>query len=182
MQRSRPAPVQVVAVQDGDSLIVRPLRSRSDERLRVRLFAIDAPELDQQYGHEARDCLRQLVGGRTDLMMELAHTDQYQRQVAVLYYRRAGRSRSINRMMVEQGHARWYSNFGGQDLGLEQAERDARRRRRGLWAPNRQVAPWEHRQAQRRAAHRGGSTGCLKWLLLGVGVAAAVAVLLARFA
>lgn len=169
-------PVRVVAVQDGDSLLVRLSKSKGDEQFRVRLYGIDAPERDQQFGSEARDYLRRLVWNRPDLMLESIHTDQYGRLVGVLYYRAVDRRRSVNRMMVEQGLARWYSRYGGLDLGLEQAEREARRRKRGVWSSRRSVAPWEHRRIQREeAAARGG--GCLKWALLGAGVGVAIVVL-----
>ena len=123
MPTSRPFPVRVVSVQDGDSLVVRPAQSGRDEQFRLRLYAIDAPEGDQRYGHEARDYLRRLVWNRTDLMLESMDTDQYGRLVGVLYYRGTDRRRSINRLMVQQGLARWYSRYGGHGLGLEQAER-----------------------------------------------------------
>ena len=174
--------VDVVRVQDGDSLIVRPKGSffapwRPRREIRARLYGIDAPESDQQHGGEAREYLRRLVSGRNDLVLEPVDTDRYGRQVVILYYRRAGGSRSINRMMVEQGMARWYSSYGGRELGLEKAEQEARRHRRGLWASRRQVAPWEHRRAQRRKAKRGG---WFRWLLLGaaVGVGVAIATML----
>ena len=169
----RPFPVRVVAVQDGDSLIVRATHSRNNEQYRIRLYAIDAPEHDQPYGQEAQDYLWRLVWNRTDLMMEPVDTDRYGRLVGVLYYRAVDRRRSINRLMVEQGLAYWYSRFGGHGLGLEQAEENARRRRRGVWASVGQVAPWEHRRAQREAAER---AGCLKWLLAGAMVGAVVGV------
>ena len=59
-------------------------------------------------------------------------------------------SRSINRMLIEQGHARWYSRFGGENLGFAAAEEQARSNRRGFWRSRHQVAPWDHRAAQRR--------------------------------
>ena len=185
MPTSRPFPVRVVSVQDGDSLVVQPTRSGRDEQFRLRLYAIDAPEGDQRYGQEAREYLRRLVWNRTDLMLESMDTDQYGRLVGVLYYRASDRRRSVNRLMVQQGLARWYSRYGGHGLGLEQAERDARRRRRGVWATRNSVALWDHRRAQRREAKQ---TGRLKWLILGllVGAAGAVAlvglVLLTRMA
>ena len=163
-QPGHPFPVRVVSVQDGDSVVVRASQSRDDERYRVRLYAIDAPEHDQQYGRESRDYLWRLVWKRMDLMLEPVDTDRYGRLVGVLYYRGMDRRRSINRLMVEQGLAYWYSRYGGHGLGLERAEQDARRRRRGVWASRGQVAPWDHRRAQREAAE---STGRLKWLLAG---------------
>ena len=104
------------------------------------------------------------------------HTDRYGRQVAILYQRGQGRRRSVNRMMVEQGHARWYSSYGGQELGLDDAERNARKRRRGLWATRRAVAPWEHRRARRQSAgRRRRRAGRLRWMLLAAAVVAALA-------
>ena len=159
----RPIPVRVVSVQDGDSLLVIPLKAGDRERFRVRLYAIDAPEGDQQYGQEARDYLWRLVWNRNDLMLEAMDTDRYGRLVGVLYYRAMDRRRSINRLMVEQGLALWYGRYGGHGLGLERAEHDARRRRRGLWSSSHSLPPWEHRRAQRRAAEQRGQ---LRWLLV----------------
>ena len=167
----RPSPVRVVSVQDGDSITVRAPQSKSEDRFRVRLYAIDAPEHDQQYGDEARDYLRRLVWNRNDLILEPIDTDRHGRLVGVLYYREAGRQRSVNRLMVQQGLAWWYSRYGGHGLGLEQGERDARGRRRGMWASRGQVAPWEHRRAQRQRAK---GTGCLKWVMLAAVIGAAV--------
>ena len=169
----RPFAVRVVSVQDGDSLVARPAQGRNNGEFRVRLYAIDAPEHDQEYGREARDYLWRLVWNRTDLMLEPVDTDRYGRLVGVLYYRNLDRRRSVNRLMVEQGLARWYSRYGGHGLGLEQAEENARRRRRGVWASGGQVAPWEHRRAQREAAARGGR---LRWLLAGAAVGTALGV------
>lgn len=171
----RPFAVRVVSVQDGDSLVIRPVQGRNSAEFRVRLYAIDAPEHDQEYGQEAREYLRRLVWNRTDLMVGPVDTDQYGRLVGVLYYRGVDRRRSVNRLMVEQGLARWYRRYGGDGLGLEQAEENARRRRRGVWASGGQVAPWEHRRAQREASARGGR---LRWLLAGATVGTALGLLL----
>ena len=170
----RPFAVRVVSVQDGDSLVASAAQGRNNGEFRVRLHAIDAPEHDQEYGREARDYLWRLVWNRTDLMLEPADTDQYGRLAGVLYYRAMDRRRSINRLMVEQGLAYWYRRYGGHGLGLEQAEENARRRRRGVWASGGQVAPWEHRRTQREAAAPGGR---LRWLLAGATVGTGVGVL-----
>lgn len=169
----RPFAVRVVSVQDGDSLVARAAQGMNNGEFRVRLYAIDAPEHDQEYGQEARDYLWRMVWNRTDLMLEPVDTDQHGRLVGVLYYRAMNRRRSINRLMVERGLAYRYSRYGGHGLGLEQAEENARRRRRGVWASVNQVAPWEHRRTQRAAA-RGGR---LRWLLAGATVGTGVGVL-----
>jgi len=147
----RPFPVRVVSVQDGDSLQVVPV-NRSDRRIRVRLYGIDAPEHDQDFGQEARDRLSSLLRGQNGLTLEYKDTDRYGRVVGVLYFRSSDRQRTVNRVMVEEGFARWYNRYGGRELGLDRAEQNARRARRGIWSSGRQVAPWEHRRERRQAA------------------------------
>jgi len=136
-------------VQDGDSLVIRPVQGRNSAEFRVRLYAIDAPEHDQEYGQEAREYLRRLVWNRTDLMVEPVDTDQYGRLVGVLYYRGVDRRRSVNRLMVEQGLARWYRRYGGDGLGLEQAEE----------TPGADGGACGHRAARLRRGNTGGRSG-----------------------
>ena len=165
--------MRVSSVQDGDSLVIQRASSGSKDEFRLRLYAIDAPESDQKFGRDAREYLGHLVRGRTDLVVEPVDTDRYGRLVGILYYRAAGRQQSVNRMMVEQGLARWYSRYGGRELGVDQAEREAKRRGRGIWGSGRQVAPWDHRRAQRRAA---SGHSLLKLLLLATVVSVVVVV------
>lgn len=127
--------------------------------------------MSQRYGPEARDYLWRLVWNRNDLILEALDTDRYGRLVGVLYYRAMDRRRSVNRLMVQQGLAYWYTSYGGYGLGLEQAQSDAQRRRRGVWASGGQVAPWEYRRDQRVKAQR---ASFLRRLLLAVMVGAAV--------
>lgn len=172
-RKGRPFPVRVVSVQDGDSLQVVAV-NRSDRRIRVRLYGIDAPEHDQDYGREARDHLSSLVWGGNDLILEYKDTDHYGRLVGVLYFGSSGGRRSVNRVMVEEGLARWYSRYGGQELGLDQAEQNARRARRGIWASSNQVAPWDHRRERRRQAS--ARKGLFRTLLLATVISIAVVV------
>ena len=171
--RGRPFPIRVVSAQDGDSVQVVSV-DRGDRPIRVRLYGIDAPEHDQDFGKEATARLNSLVRSSKDLVLEPMDTDRYGRLVGVLYSRSSDRQRSLNRMMVEEGLARWYSRYGGQDLGLDRAEQNARRAKRGIWASSRQVAPWDHRRAQRERASAG--RGLFRTLLLATVVSIAVVV------
>ncbi len=117
--------------------------------------------------------LSSLVRGGNDLLLEPVDTDRYGRMVGVLYFRKSGRQHSVNRLMVEEGAARWYGQYGGQELGLERAERDARSSLRGIWATGRQVAPWEHRRAQRQRQARPSR---VRWLLVATALSVLVLV------
>ena len=171
-RKGRPFPVRVLSVQDGDSLLVVPT-NRTDRRIRVRLYGIDAPEHDQDFGREATERLRSLVRGQNDLTLEYKDTDRYGRLVGVLYFGTSGRQPSANQVMVEEGLARWYSRYGGRELGLDQAEQNARRAKRGIWSSGHQVAPWDHRRAQRQTGSR---HSLLKVLLLATLISVAVVV------
>lgn len=172
-RKGRPFPVRVVSVQDGDSFQAVPV-NRADRRIRVRLYGIDAPEHDQDFGRQATARLSSLVRGKNDLTLEYKDTDRYGRLIGVLYFRSSGPQRSVNRVMVEEGLARWFSRYGGQELGLDEAEQNARRAKRGIWASSRQVAPWDHRREQRRQAS--ARRGLFRTLLLATVISVAVVV------
>lgn len=69
---------QVVGVPDGDTIVVRDERDRD---VRVRLYGIDAPELHQRGGEQARDKLLRMVMDRTVYLVTIDR-DGYGRDVA----------------------------------------------------------------------------------------------------
>jgi len=98
----------------------------------IRLKGIDAPELAQDCGgapatacgRTARQALVQLVGGR-DVRCEASGRDKYDRTLATCYVG----GTNINRAMVEAGQAVAYGDY-------HDAEAQAQRARKGLWASN----------------------------------------------
>ncbi len=133
---------QVVAVGDGDSLTLRV----GNEKVKVRLAQIDAPELGQPYGRESRAALAAMVSKRT-VRAEVIEIDRYDRNVAEVYLD----GRHVNRDMVELGHAWAYTKYS-RSIHVIELEDAARAGGRGLWSlPEEQRdAPWEWR-------HRGGN-------------------------
>ncbi len=69
----------VVTVSDGDSLRVRP--TGDDRQVVIRLLGVDAPEICQAHGREAREALRAKVLGRVVRVHEKG-PDAYQRLLA----------------------------------------------------------------------------------------------------
>ncbi|NQW94474.1 MAG: thermonuclease family protein [Polaromonas sp.] len=92
----------VTRVVDGDTLWVQT--STSQQPLKVRLQGIDAPEICQPGGVQARDALSRQVLGKSVTVASRAH-DDYGRTVGIL--RLAGQD--MGRWMVAQGHAWVYS-------------------------------------------------------------------------
>ena len=182
--RRRTVPVAVRRIIDGDTVEIDQRSARGF--LRVRLFGIDAPEIDQPGGWESAHQLQELLDVDDRLLLETVAFDQYGRAVGLLYWRRQGRRRSVNLGMVHSGHAfastYHRSRAAVERLGFYRAERTARRHRRGVWAndPN-PVRPWEHRRATRAPVprrRRPSLRGCSLWIL---SVALVALILLAIF-
>ena len=125
-------------VIDGDTLMVGSKR--------VRLFGIDAPELDQRCRAAGRSwpCGREAtraLAGRIDglpIACDERTRDDYGRSVAVC--RRGGAD--LNRWMVAQGWALAYRRYSQDYVS---AERTAKSSRRGMWRGE-FVPPWEWRR------------------------------------
>jgi endonuclease YncB( thermonuclease family) len=117
----------LVKVVDGDSL-------RQGDR-DIRLFGIDAPELQQscldsggsEYpcGQEAKAFLQHLVSGNP-VTCNAVDTDRYQRLVALCKTEKI----MLNSEMVKQGWAVAYSRH---DPRFGRFETEARQARRGIW-------------------------------------------------
>lgn len=138
-------PATVVDVHDGDTITVR----RDDgTQHRVRLYGIDAPELAQPGGTEARDHLRALLASATVDVRPVA-TDRYGRTVARVH---RGDS-DINRAMIVAGHAWVYSQYCRTLAPCALWHVDdvmAAHAGRGLWAAPDPQPPWEWRRMKRQ--------------------------------
>lgn len=124
-------------VQDGDTVVL------TDGR-RIRLYGIDAPEMRQNYGIDAKMYLERLVRNR-DVSVTVRARDLYGRTVAELHYGKA----SVGEALVRAGYAWWYRSLAKKEKALEQAENEARTKRAGLWADAAAIEPWLWRKGKR---------------------------------
>lgn len=115
---------------DGDTI--------AKDKLRIRLWGIDAPEMDQTGGPEARAHLIRLIG-RGGVFVSPVDTDKYGRMVAKLYVE----SGNVSELMVENGYALPYFTHE-----LDGALKRAKRKKRGLWAKGGIRPPSRHRRRQ----------------------------------
>lgn len=135
---------KVVSVTDGDTIVV--LVDKLD--VKVRLDGIDAPERRQAFGNAARERVAALTFGKV-VTLHTKGTDRYGRTIATVI----ADERSINVAMVREGLA-WHYREYSKDDELAEAEREARAAKRGLWADEMPVPPWEFRKrpAAKKAA------------------------------
>lgn len=131
----------LVRVKDGDSLVVKVQGVAMD----VRLAGIDAPELSQPYGRNARQVLTLLASGR-QLVIKPLDTDRYGRTVAHVW----NGETQLNLEMVRRGGAWFYSEFA-RGAELHKVEQEARNAKLGLWAlpPKDRIEPWLWREQHR---------------------------------
>jgi endonuclease YncB( thermonuclease family) len=128
----------VVGVVDGDTADVR----LASGMIRIRLHAIDTPEMDQPYGQAAKQALSGLVFGKT-VHVEPYQQDRYDRLVARLWLG----DLDVNAELVKRGYAWTYRRYAD-DPAYCAYEKAARDLKRGLWQLPREqrAAPWEWRQ------------------------------------
>jgi len=128
----------VTRVIDGDTIC---LMAEEDESttLKVRLAAIDAPELKQPYGAEARDLLAELISGKR-VRLDWRKRGRYGRLLGTIWMH----GRNINETLVRTGHA-WRYRYAKKTGPIAAAERQAHKRKLGLWQTQSATPPWVHR-------------------------------------
>jgi endonuclease YncB( thermonuclease family) len=132
---------RVDRVIDGDTISVL---TTDYERIRVRLYGIDAPERGQEGGPASTAALSSMLAGR-QVEVEVHDIDRYSRQVAVVFLG----GRNVNLEMVRQGHA-WvydrYCKLPGVCREMARAQGLAKSEGKGLWGRPGAVPPWDHRR------------------------------------
>lgn len=131
-----------VGVSDGDSL---HLELPDGERVRVRLYGIDAPEKDQECALAARKKLGKLIYDK-EIRVEVLDVDKYGRYVGKVY---AG-ARYVNRFMLKEGLAWHYKHYAADDELLAEAEARAKAAGRGIWSTESPCRPRVFRSEQRK--------------------------------
>jgi endonuclease YncB( thermonuclease family) len=126
VEPGQPISARATLVTEGDTFEAhRP----SGRAFAVRLFGVDAPELDDPYGRKAQAAARNLIGGKT-IRVEIVEVGPNGHRVGRVRYR----GRSLGKHLLRRGLARYAEERapGASDLG--RLERQARRAGRGLWA------------------------------------------------
>ena len=132
---------KIVSVADGDTVI---LLTDNDERVKIRLLGIDAPERGQDYGTKARQYLNDLCYQK-QVIVHYTEKDQYDRILGVLYVG----DMNVNEEMVRQGLAWYYSHFVT-DHRLDSLEQLARKEKLNIWSMKNPVSPYEFRKKNRK--------------------------------
>lgn len=131
---------RVCRIVDGDTLTVK---GRDRIEIIIRLAGIDAPELDQPYGLQAKSALAEEVEGQ-EVNVRVFKRGKYGRYVGDVSV--AGRC--INLQLVQRGYA-WAASGSRSNGGLLAAQETAKHANRGLWQDANPTPPWTWREQRK---------------------------------
>ncbi len=128
---------RIVGVSDGDTLTAL---SGSHERLKCRLYGIDAPEKKQAFGQASKLSLSELSFGRS-AQIDIVGRDRYGRAICKI----AVAGVDVNKEQLARGMAWMYRRYA-KDRTYSDAESRAQARRIGIWRDSEPVPPWDFRR------------------------------------
>lgn len=139
---------KVVSVHDGDTISVE---SADGKRHRVRIYGVDAPELKQPFGPEAKAMTERVVMGKTIEVIPTQEHKSYKREVAGIVMLDA--LVVLQDVLVSTGLA-WvddrFCKLQVCDLWrMHQQDAKGAVPPRGLWANDDPLAPWQWRRAKK---------------------------------
>ena len=131
---------KVVAISDGDTFTLLPA---SKKQVKVRLYGIDCPERKQDFGSVSKKFLSDLIFNKTVNVKEI-NIDRYGRTIGLVHIG----SINVNEKLLSEGLAWHYLKYD-KSKKWDMLEEKARRKKIGLWANPKAIAPWVYRQSKR---------------------------------
>lgn len=130
-----------VGVADGDSFT---LLDDDKKTFKIRLAHVDCPEKGQPFGKNAKQFTAEFCFGQRVVVAydPGKPTDRYGRVIGVVFN---SQQQELNYALVEAGLA-WHFKKYSNDEQYGQAEKNARRLRKGLWADPWPIEPWNWRK------------------------------------
>ena len=132
---------QVVVVHDGDTLTVQS----GSFVYKVRLSDVDAPEMGQVFGKQARQYTEQMVLGSW-VRVNVALIDRHGRRVGEVIVEDGW---VLNEELVHAGFAWYYRVHPVRNDRLQKLEQYAFSKKLGLWVEKDPLPPWEFRRESR---------------------------------
>lgn len=133
---------QVINVIDGDTY---DLLTEKKQTIRVRMEGIDAPERGMPFYKVSKNYLGALCY-KKNVILEISGVDRYGRYLGYSYI---NDSTELGIEMIKGGMA-WHFKEYNNDIELAEAEENARKDKKGLWAVDNPMPPWVNRKLHRQ--------------------------------
>ena len=133
----------VIKVIDGDTIVV----NHNNDRRRIRLLYIDAPEIGQVYGKDSKVFLKNMLSNKI-ITINAIKKDKYNRELSEIYLYFNGNPVFVNAKMIKSGNA-WVYKMNRKNEYLINLENFARTHKSGLWSKNTAIEPWVFRKTKK---------------------------------
>ena len=130
----------VLKVIDGDTIYIKS----DNGRKKVRLRHIDAPEIKQSYGEQAKNFLDNELDGKR-IIVNSDYKDKYGRDIGDIFVYNKNQAIYINAKLIKSGNAWVYKSYRKNSY-LMNLENFAKNNKLGLWKGNSPIKPWEFRK------------------------------------
>lgn len=131
---------KVIGVKDGDTIEVL----HQGKPLKVRLFGIDSPEKKQAFGDIAKEFTSRASFGKNVTIVKKG-TDKYRRLLGIVFL---PSGENLNHELVRHGLA-WRYKYS-KDPILGELEKEAQKKKVGLWSHPSPLSPWDFRKIKRK--------------------------------
>ena len=132
---------RVVFVHDGDTLTVEPLKG--GDLVKVHLYGVECPEINQPYGETARDFVQKLTLFKEIDVQPAAQDTNRQDNAVIVEVPGMG---DLQALLLSEGLAWVYPQVCKDCETWAAMQAQARIWRKGLWIAKEQVPPWEWRK------------------------------------
>ena len=129
-------PLENIRVVDGDTIRAEA----KGKEIKIRLVEIDAPEMNQPFGAQAKNFLKRLLNEK-DVTLISQGEDRYGRTLGEIY----ANGESANALMIKSGFAWVYDRYV-KDSSLYKYQDQAKAENLGLWRAKDPIAPWVWRK------------------------------------
>ena len=138
-----PAPFTgtVDRIFDGDTIAVYGIDK--NDRYKIYLENIDAPETRQKGGREAKLFLQKVAALKKVKIYPSGYNKKNELVAVVIMP--DGNNLSV--LSIQNGHS-WWNRRYPDNARIEQAENSARQNKKGIWASKNPMPPWEWRKKQ----------------------------------
>lgn len=131
----------VTGIQDGDTIEV----TVDGKVVVVRLNAIDCPEDGQGFSAKAKQYIT-IHSLKQKVKLEKITMDIHGRMIANVFL---DNGKSLNQDIVAAGYAWHYTQYSN-DAKLIELEKQARKKKLGLWIEANPVSPWEFKEKKKK--------------------------------
>jgi endonuclease YncB( thermonuclease family) len=140
---------KIIQIIDGNTIKVRKY---DNTEIAIRFYGIDTPGPDQPLGAEVVEAMKESLIGRQVTVIEIGKNKNGNIEAIV-----NAKEGTVNWGMVAEGLA-WYDpkycSVKPACGKFRDAEKDAREEKRGLWALNNPVPPWEWRKRNQQGSNQ----------------------------